>query len=152
MVDMFSKEKRSDIMSKIRSKNTKPELMLRKALFKAGARGYRLKSKLPGSPDLAYTKAKVAVFVDGCFWHGCPTCYSEPGQNKDYWKSKLERNKERDYKANEELKLLGWKIIRFWEHQVKKDLSGCVQIVLEKMNNAKNYDKKGRNKTVDPDN
>lgn len=131
MVDVFDKKKRSEVMSRVKSKNTKPEMLLRSALFKAGLRGYRIRTNLPGSPDVAFTKVKLAIFVDGCFWHGCPECYTEPGTNTQFWKKKLMENKERDARVNRKLEEMGWKVIRFWEHQIEKDLSGCINLIKE---------------------
>lgn len=139
MVDVFDKEKRSEVMSRVKSKNTKPELILRSALYRAGLRGYRVKTKLPGSPDVAFTKRKLAIFVDGCFWHGCPECYSVPETNKEFWKNKLVENQERDAKVTNNLEKMGWKVIRLWEHQIEKDLSGCLNLI--KINLLKRTDK-----------
>lgn len=131
MADIFDKEKRSEVMSKVKSGDTAPEMALRRALHKAGMRGYRVRAKLPGSPDIAYTRYRVAIFVDGCFWHGCPHCYSLPQTNRAFWKAKLEENRERDRRATEKLEDMGWRVIRFWEHEVEKDPDGCVRIVGE---------------------
>jgi DNA mismatch endonuclease (patch repair protein) len=129
MTDVFDKQKRSEVMSKIRSKNTKLELTLRKALFKVGLRGYRLDVKLPGSPDIAFPRAKVAVFVDGCFWHGCPLCYSAPETNSQFWRNKIIENHERDQRANKNLDEIGWTVIRVWEHEIGKHLDDCVAYI-----------------------
>lgn len=131
MVDVFNKEKRSDIMSKVRSRNTKPEMTLRKALFKAGVRGYRLSVKLPGSPDIVFPRLRIAVFVDGCFWHGCPLCYTEPENNAEFWRRKIIENRERDERVNKALIEMGWEPIRFWEHSIEKDLLKCVLTIQE---------------------
>jgi DNA mismatch endonuclease (patch repair protein) len=129
MADVFDKQKRSEVMSRIRSKNTKLELTLRKALFREGLRGYRLDVKLPGSPDITFPRAKVAVFVDGCFWHGCPLCYSEPETNSQFWRNKFMENHERDQRANKNLDEIGWTVIRVWEHELEKHLNDCVAYV-----------------------
>jgi len=109
---------RSENMSRIRSTNTKPEILLRKALWAKGLR-YRIHTNLPGRPDLVFSQAKVAVFVDGCFWHGCPFHYSAPRDRWDFWKDKLRRNVIRDMEVDEKLTDLGWKIVRIWEHELK---------------------------------
>ncbi|MDH7577160.1 MAG: very short patch repair endonuclease [Bacillota bacterium] len=128
MTDVFDAAKRSEIMSKIHSKNTKPEIALRKALYHAGLRGYRIYYKLPGKPDMAYIKAKVAIFVDGCFWHGCPVCNRYRTNEKDeFWRNKIARNKERDKQIDAKLTELGWTVIRIWEHDIKKHLEDCVR-------------------------
>ena len=116
MVDRVSKQKRSKIMAAIKSKNTKPELALRRALWAQGLR-YRIhygKEKI----DIAFPSKKVAVFVDGCFWHGCPRHSHVPKSNLDYWIPKLEKNKERAILKNERLKNSGWKVLHFWEHEM----------------------------------
>src|SRR5207244_367266 len=104
MADFLSKETRSRVMSRIRSKDTGPELMLRRALFAAGARGWRCHAKyVPGRPDLAFTRYKLAVFVDGCFWHGHPD-YFTPGKSGAYWDAKIARTRERDMANNDTLR------------------------------------------------
>ena len=104
MADVFSKKKRSEIMSRIRGKGTKPELAVRILLRSMGLR-YRLHYKVGGrSIDVAFPSKKVAVFVDGCFWHGCPRHCKLPKTNKEYWLPKIRRNKERDKETEEMLK------------------------------------------------
>jgi DNA mismatch endonuclease (patch repair protein) len=105
-------------MSKIRGTNTKPEITIRKALWRKGLR-YRLHPKLPGRPDFVFAQAKIAVFIDGCFWHSCPKHSVMPRTNRDFWKNKLHQNTERDQRVNRELRKLGWTVIRYWEHSVK---------------------------------
>ncbi len=112
-------------MSRIRGKNTKPEIVLRKALWCNGVR-YRVKNALPGRPDIIFPKQRTAVFVDGCFWHMCPKHFSMPRANKIFWKKKLEGNVTRDREVNTALKKVGWKVIRFWEHDVEMDVERCV--------------------------
>ena len=119
MADVHTPEQRSFNMSRIQGRNTKPELALRKALWSAGAR-YRLRSKLPGRPDLVFPGRKVAVFVDGCFWHKCPKHFQWPATNRAKWKRKISRNVERDQEVNKQLSELGWTVIRIWEHEIRK--------------------------------
>ena len=110
-------------MSSIRSKNTKVEVDFRKKVWTAGFR-YRLYSKkLPGKPDLVFASKKTVVFIDGCFWHKCPKCFKRPASNKKYWDWKIKYNVDKDKRINKELKKIGWKVIRFWEHDVKKNPS-----------------------------
>ena len=120
---MFDREKRSDIMSKVHSKDTSPELIVRKLLFRMGYR-YRLHRRdLPGKPDIVLPKYHTAIFVNGCFWHGCPTCrhaHVRPQNNAEYWVRKLERNKQRDQENYEKLTQLGWKVLVIWECETKK--------------------------------
>ena len=118
MADKFSKEVRSRIMSAIRSKNTKPEVKLRKALFAEGHR-FRIHYKLLGSPDIVFPGKRVAIFVDGCFWHMCPKHGHLPKSNKAFWRKKLERNVSRDKRYDRKLRMEGWKVIHVWEHDLK---------------------------------
>lgn len=135
MADIFDKQKRSDVMSKIRSRNTKLELIFRKALFKKGIRSYRLNVKLPGSPDITFPRVKVAIFVDGCFWHGCPLCYTEPETNSYFWRNKIIENQERDIRANKSLNEMGWTVIRVWEHEIEKHLDDCIAYIINIVKN-----------------
>ncbi len=116
---------RSENMARIRSRDTKPELLLRKALWAAGCR-YRLYCDLPGRPDLAFLRKRLAVFVDGCFWHGCPVHYTAPRTREQFWKSKLEKNVRRDIAADEALISQGWRVIRIWQHDLK-DIDAVVR-------------------------
>lgn len=109
---------RSENMSRIRSTNTKPEILVRKALWARGLR-YRLYPDLPGRPDLVFYKSRAVVFVDGCFWHGCPLHYSAPKNRWDFWKEKLRRNVLRDMEVDDQLRAMGWKILRIWEHELR---------------------------------
>lgn len=113
-------EERSRVMRAVPSKNSTPELALRKALTSAGLKGYRLHSKrAPGNPDVLFPIERVAVFVDGCFWHACPKCYRAPKTNTDYWKMKVERNRNRDALVNAECVRNRWYPVRLWEHEVR---------------------------------
>ena len=125
----LSKEARSKIMSKIRSKNTSPEKTLRKALWNMGLR-YRVqygKEKI----DIAFPSKKLAIFVDGCFWHYCPMHGHVPKSNKDYWMAKFGKNIERAKAKDFRLKSDGWIIIHFWEHEINKDLVNCTQKIFK---------------------
>ena len=106
-------ERISRTMSAIRAKNTKPELLMRKLLSSNGVRGYRVHPKsVPGRPDITFTKKKVAVFVHGCFWHGCSYCKPKlPKTHKAFWRAKFKRNKERDARKVRELRRLGWRTV-----------------------------------------
>lgn len=122
MTDIFTKAKRSKIMSSISSKNTKPEVILRKALFGKGYR-YRINyAKLPGKPDIVLPQYKTVIFVNGCFWHAHIQCKDAhlPKTNIEFWKNKINLNVERDNKNIKQLKELGWNIIIVWECEIKK--------------------------------
>jgi DNA mismatch endonuclease (patch repair protein) len=130
-MDTISKEQRSQNMSKIRSKNTLPEILIRKALWRMGYR-YRLYYKLlPGKPDIVITKYKIVIFIHGCFWHRHENCIeaSRPKTNSEYWETKINKNIERDKKYQEEIKRLGWKIIIIWECNVKKDIEENIKLL-----------------------
>lgn len=120
-------------MSAVKSKgNRTTEKRFRASLVARGINGWKMHPKsLVGSPDFFFPESSLAVFVDGCFWHGCPRCGHIPKQNNLYWQTKLRRNKERDIKKIVALEDMGIQVIRFWEHDIKSDLSGCLQ----KLNN-----------------
>src|SRR5689334_7733996 len=99
-------------MSRIQGRDTKPEILLRRTLWKIGLR-YRLKSKLPGKPDLVFPGARLAVFVDGCQWHCCPDHFVRPKSNQAFWDLKFEKNRARDLKVNTFLNEEGWRVLRF---------------------------------------
>jgi DNA mismatch endonuclease (patch repair protein) len=115
-------------MAKIRRRDTTPELRLRSALWKAGIRGWRCDvARLPGRPDLAFTKLRVAIFVDGLLWHGHPSKY--PAGLSDPWRAKIERNVDRDRSATASLEALGWQVVRLWDLDIRKRLPECVAMV-----------------------
>jgi len=129
MTDFLDTATRSRVMARIRSKDTKPELALRRALYAAGLRGWRCHPKnVSGKPDVAFTRQKVAVFVDGRFWHGHPA-YFTPGKSGRYWDAKIARTQERDRLANAALTQDGWTVLRFWDFQVEDELLACVEAV-----------------------
>ncbi len=129
MVDIFTPEKRSKIMSSIHGKDTSIELILRKALWKEGIRGYRLAMKLPGRPDIVFPKYKVAVFCDGDFWHGYK--FEEwKGRLSPNWLKKIQGNIERDKKNDLKLVKDGWTVIHFWESKLLKDVETCKKKVI----------------------
>lgn len=117
--DVFTKAKRSEIMSKIRSKGNKATEVALAMLFRAnGITGWRRHYPIAGKPDFAFPKQKVAVFVDGCFWHGCPKHSVQPKGNMEFWVVKLATNKMRDRKVNRILRENGWHVLRIWEHDL----------------------------------
>ncbi|MFZ1658787.1 MAG: very short patch repair endonuclease [Flavobacteriales bacterium] len=121
----------SAVMSRIRSKNTGPEMAMRAALGAAGIRGYRLQyTKAPGKPDIAFVGRKVAVFVHGCFWHGCPNCQPRrPKTHKKFWAEKLDRNAARDKRNVRALRRAGWRVITVWDCRLKKNTEAQVRRV-----------------------
>jgi DNA mismatch endonuclease (patch repair protein) len=126
----------SRYMRSNKSKNTKPEIVFRKALWKEGIRGYRLHwKKAPGKPDIAFPSRKVAIFLNGCFWHRCPKCQlGLPKNNAEFWKAKFDRNVKRDKEKQLVLKQESWKVLVIWECEMKKDLNKQVKRVQETMN------------------
>jgi DNA mismatch endonuclease (patch repair protein) len=137
-MDTISKKKRSQVMQAIRSKDTKIEVVLRKELQRRECRYRKHHNKLIGKPDIAFVKKKVAVFVDSCFWHGCPYHCRMPHSNRAYWNNKIKRNKERDKEVNKWYKSNGWIIWRFWEHSVQKNIQDCVKKIMD-ATNTKRY-------------
>ncbi len=118
-------------MSRIRKENTRPEMLLRRALFALGARGHRVHTSLPGRPDIVFSRPRVAVFVDGCFWHGCRKCAIPlPRSNRSYWLPKLAKNAARDRQVSKRLRREGWAVARLWEHEVFADAPACAQKVM----------------------
>lgn len=121
MTDVMISGQRSRCMAAIKGKNTRPELIVRKYLFARGLRFRINNRKLPGTPDIVLKKYKTVVFVDGCFWHGHEGCryFKLPASNIEFWKQKINLNIARDYRVEVELRLLGWRVIRIWECEIK---------------------------------
>lgn len=116
-MDIWDKEKRSAVMAKIRSRDTKPELIVRRYLYHRGYRYRKNVKGLPGTPDIVLRKYGVAIFIHGCFWHEVDKHI--PTANHDYWEKKIERNRQRDRRNNEALKQKGWTVVTIWECQLK---------------------------------
>lgn len=125
MTDVMTPQQRSRCMSRVKNKDTSLEVKFRKALWTRGLR-YRLGRKLLGKPDLVFVSAKIAVFIDGCFWHACPIHGQKPKTNSVFWSEKLTKNSLRDQKVNAGLVELGWTVVRFWEHELNDDAERCV--------------------------
>lgn len=122
MADVFTVQKRSEVMSRIRGKgNASTEKRMIQLFREHGIKGWRRNWPLPGKPDFVFPKLRVALFVDGCFWHRCPMCYRQPATNAEFWEAKITRNVARDKEVNRELKMLGWRVARVWEHTLAKD-------------------------------
>lgn len=128
-MDTISKKKRSEIMRAIRSKDSKMELALRQALDKLKIKYRKNVSGLPGKPDIVFDRKRVALFLDSCFWHGCGKHCRLPSSNKKYWASKIRNNKTRDRLVSKKYGSMGWKVLRFWEH----DLSRSPEKILNKI-------------------
>jgi DNA mismatch endonuclease, patch repair protein len=126
MTDNLTKQQRSYAMSRIRRRDTHPELLLRRALWAAGLRGYRIDRRtLPGRPDISWGRHRVAVFVDGAFWHGHSSAFT-PGKSGKYWDDKIQRNMDRDRASNQTLEAMGWIVIRLWDFEVRKEIERCL--------------------------
>lgn len=130
MTDVLTPRQRTYNMSQIRGKNTTPEIKLRKMLFAGGIRGYRIHYKLPGKPDIVFVKKKIAIFVDGCFWHRCPIDFQEPATRKEFWMKKIQSNVDRDKMINEQLENDDWTVIRIWEHEIRKEPEEAVKKII----------------------
>lgn len=119
-MDNLDKRQRSEAMAKVRARgNASTELRVAGLFRTHKIKGWRRHLPLAGRPDFTFPKTKLAIFVDGCFWHGCPRCYSAPGTSKAFWKAKLAKNKMRDLAVNRQLRKAGWKVIRIWECKLK---------------------------------
>lgn len=132
-MDVLTKEQRHKNMSHIRASNTKPEIMLCKALWHIGIRYRKNYKKLIGKPDIVITRCKIAIFVDGDFWHGknMDVIEKQVQSNRTYWLTKIRRNRERDAEVNDALTEQGWIVLRFWESDIKKQLGQCVSQILD---------------------
>lgn len=122
---MFTKEQRRKNMQAIRSQS-KLENLVSKELWNRGIRFRKNVKSLFGKPDIAIQKYKIVIFIDSCFWHSCPLHGNKPKSNEDYWTKKLKRNTERDIEVNTYYNQKGWHLLRVWEHEIKKDLTGTI--------------------------
>jgi DNA mismatch endonuclease (patch repair protein) len=129
MADVLTPRQRSRCMSRIRGKNTRPEIVIRKKLWSLGLR-YRVNYKLPGRPDVVFVSRRLAIFIDGCFWHRCPLHYQSPATNRLFWETKITSNVQRDRDVEAQLAREGWTVLRFWEHEVKDDPDRVIQSIL----------------------
>lgn len=134
-MDVLTKEQRRKNMQHIRQKDTKIELVLRKALWEKGYHYRKNYNELPGKPDIVLTKYKLAIFCDGEFFHGKDWEILKPrlqkSNNSEFWISKISRNKERDDEINKKLLFMGWTVIRFWGDEIKKNADECVKVIEE---------------------
>ena len=131
-MDKVSKKVRSKIMKAVKSsKNKSTELRFRAALIQARLSGWNVRPSTKCKPDFVFRRKKVAIFVDGCFWHGCPICSKHPLDNKEYWSTKIARNRNRDQQVRKQLNKEGWKVLRFWEHDIQANLRFCISKLRE---------------------
>jgi DNA mismatch endonuclease, patch repair protein len=121
MADIFTKAKRSEVMSRVRSRGNKDtEIALAKLFRRNKIIGWRRNQKIFGKPDFIFQKIRLAVFVDGCFWHGCPKHGTQPKGNRAFWKNKFARNKARDVLVTRTLRSAKWRVLRIWEHELAR--------------------------------
>lgn len=145
-MDWLTPEKRHNIMKSIHSNNTSIEIMLRRKLWKCGVR-YRIHKKIMGcKPDITIKKYKLAIFVDGDFWHGRNYTDDMFKSNQEYWNNKIRRNIERDLEQTITLRDNGWRVLRFWESEIKQDIELCCSIIMQELNQLKNNRQKNVNK------
>lgn len=142
MVDIFSKDKRHDVMSKIKGKDTKIELKVRHWLFHKGIRYRKNCKNISGWPDIAIKKYKIAIFIHGCFWHGHENCklYRLPKSNTEFWKTKIEGNIHRDCNNIKLLKGSGWNVYVLWECQIKEDFEKTMNTLFDSLCQAMGKD------------
>lgn len=141
MADIFTKQKRSKIMSNISGKETKPEILVRKILFAKGFRYRKNDKRYPGKPDIVLPKYKTVIFINGCFWHGHKNCEKAklPETNYNFWKNKIEGNIERDKRNYEQLKNLGWNVIVLWQCQLnnKRNIDKTIKDLIQNLRNQR---------------
>jgi len=141
LADIFTKQKRSKIMSNISGKETKPEILVRKILFAKGFRYRKNDKRYPGKPDIVLPKYKTVIFINGCFWHGHKNCEKAklPETNYNFWKNKIEGNIERDKRNYEQLKNLGWNVIVLWQCQLnnKRNIDKTIKDLIQNLRNQR---------------
>jgi len=136
-MDVISKTKRSDLMRKIKSKETRIEVLFRKKLWQKGFRYRKNVSSYFGKPDILLKKYKTVILIDSCFWHGCAKHFRQPSTRKKYWIEKIERNRKRDAQVNRHYKKTGWKVVRVWEHDLKNKLDLSVDKAIKIIKSVK---------------
>ncbi|MEY9096513.1 very short patch repair endonuclease [Paenibacillus sp. RC84] len=141
-MDKFSKEQRSKMMSAVRGKNTLLESKVTRDLWHKGISFRKNVKSLFGKPDIAIKKYKLVIFIDSCFWHGCPIHCKLPQTNKEFWELKIHKNIQRDSVVTRHYKEIGWHIIRIWEHELKEDLAQIIEMIDCKLKEIKNSIKK----------
>lgn len=142
--DVLTPTARSLCMSRNRGRDTSPEMLLRHACWGYGLR-YRISSKILGKPDIVFPGPRVAVFVDGCFWHGCPEHYQAPATRSDFWRSKVQATAQRDALVNRTLAESGWAVLRFWEHDLRtNDLQFAAALAIDETVRARTEGSRAR--------
>lgn len=137
MPDVFTRAKRSEVMSRIRGRgNKETELALMNLLRSYHVTGWRRNEDIFGKPDFVFRQARLALFVDGCFWHSCPKHCNTPASNRAFWKKKLAVNKARDRRVNYVLRHEGWRVVRIWEHDLAKRGEACVRRIQAAKNSS----------------
>ena len=137
-MDHLSRAGRSKVMSAIKSRDTRLELAVRQALWRMRLRGYRVSPRgIPGRPDVYFSRKKIAVFVNGCFWHACDKCYKRPRTNVAFWRAKARANKERDQRTRKQLEDLGVRVIVLWEHTIRKDFAALTRRLAKQIRASK---------------
>ena len=133
-MDTLKKAERSQVMSRVRSRGNKStELKLVRLLRQGRITGWRRGGKVFGNPDFVFPQLQMAVFVDGCFWHGCPKCYRRPKSRRKYWDGKVAGNIVRDQRNRARLRRMGWRVLRIWEHELVKSPANCVAKLRRKL-------------------
>lgn len=132
-MDKFTKSKRSEIMAKVRSRDSRIEVLFRKEIWKRGFRYSKNSGSRFGKPDLVLPKYKAVIFIDSCFWHGCPRHGTFPTTRPKFWAKKLKRNKLRDKEVNKHYRKKRWKIIRVWEHEINGNLDKVMKKVIPRI-------------------
>jgi len=137
MGNIETSDVRRRMMSRIKGRDTGPELSLRRNVWALGLR-YRLQYRIGRTrPDMVFVGAKLAVFVDGCFWHGCPLHSTMPKNNREFWEQKLKRNRERDVENTQRLEAEGWRVLRLWEHEIEASPVECARRVAAMLGKVK---------------
>ena len=134
-MDKVSEEKRSEIMRAVKGRDSKIELEFRRALWRRGFRYRKNVKNYFGKPDIVLKKYKAAIFIDSCFWHGCVEHLRMPSSRQDYWVRKIERNKKRDLEVNDYYQSNGWRVFRFWEHDVTRNLDDAISRIVNLLTN-----------------
>lgn len=136
MTDVLTPEQRKLNMSNIKGKDTSPEIVIRRLLYSKGIRGYRIHYPLIGKPDIVFIRKRLVIFIDGCFWHKCPDCFITPKTRTEFWLEKINKNVARDSKINEKLTADGWNVLRFWEHEVRKNPEKIIEMIRYQIKNT----------------